>query len=125
MAALVGAACVAVLRLPLASVMIASLLSAKAGLAVAPLIVVAVAVAYLASETLTAFVDARVGAAPAATATDSPAACRSAGLSSAGNGAARRTFYQRRSRSRGSGRFMGATGVVRGLRVWSRGRSVA
>ena len=64
-AALVGAACVSVLRLPLASVMIASLLCAKAGLAVAPLIVVAVAVAYLTSETLTAFVDARIGAAPA------------------------------------------------------------
>ena len=64
MAALVGAACVSVLRLPLASVMIATLLSAKAGLAVAPLIVVAVAVAYLTSETLTAYVDARVGAAP-------------------------------------------------------------
>src|SRR4051794_12865224 len=64
-AALVGAACVSVLRLPLASVMIATLLSAKAGLAVAPLIIVAVAVAYLASETLTAFVDARVGADPA------------------------------------------------------------
>ena len=58
-AALIGAACVAVLRLPLASVMIATLLSAKAGLAVAPLIVVAVAVAYLTSEALTAFVDAR------------------------------------------------------------------
>jgi hypothetical protein len=64
-AALSGAACVSVLRLPLASVMIATLLSAKAGLAVAPLIVVAVAVAYLTSETLTAFVDARVGADPA------------------------------------------------------------
>ncbi len=64
-AALVGAACVSVLRLPLASVMIASLLCAKAGLAVAPLIVVAVAVAYLTSEGLTAFVDARIGAAPA------------------------------------------------------------
>ena len=61
-AALIGASCVCVLRLPLASVMIASLLSAKAGLEVAPLIVVAVAVAYLASESLTAFVDARVGA---------------------------------------------------------------
>ena len=45
--------------------MIASLLSAKAGLAVAPLIVVAVVVAYLASEALTAYVDARVGTAPA------------------------------------------------------------
>ena len=63
-AALVGAACVSVLRLPLASVMIASLLCAKAGLTVAPLIVVAVAVAYLASETLTAYIDARIGAAP-------------------------------------------------------------
>ena len=63
-AALVGAACVSVLRLPLASVMIATLLLAKAGLAAAPLIVVAVAVAYLTSESLTAFVDARIGAAP-------------------------------------------------------------
>ena len=72
-AALIGAACVSVLRLPLSSVMIASLLSIKAGLAVAPLIVVAVAVAYLASEALTAFVDARVGADPADTQTDSTA----------------------------------------------------
>ena len=64
-AALIGAACVSVLRLPLSSVMIASLLSIKAGLAVAPLIVVAVVVAYLTSEALTAYVDARVGAAPA------------------------------------------------------------
>jgi H+/Cl- antiporter ClcA len=63
-AALTGAACVSVLRLPLASVMIATLLSAKAGLAVAPLIVVAVTAAYLTSEALTAYVDARVGARP-------------------------------------------------------------
>jgi H+/Cl- antiporter ClcA len=61
-AALTGACCVAVLRLPLASVMIATLLCVKAGLAVAPLIVVAVVIAYLTSETLTAFVDERVGA---------------------------------------------------------------
>jgi H+/Cl- antiporter ClcA len=61
-AALIGACCVAVLRLPLSSVMIATLLCAKAGLAVAPLIVVGVTVAYLTSETLTAFVDERVGA---------------------------------------------------------------
>src|SRR5215471_11811994 len=61
-AALTGAACVSVLRLPLSSVMIASLLSAKAGLAVTPLVVVAVAVAYLTSEALTAYVDSRVGA---------------------------------------------------------------
>ena len=74
MAALVGAACVSVLRLPLASVMIASLLSIKAGLAVAPLIVVAVVVAYLTSEALTAYVDARVGAAPRARKAESAAA---------------------------------------------------
>jgi hypothetical protein len=65
-AALSGAMCVSILRLPLASVMIASLLCIKAGLAVAPLIVVAVVVAYLTSEALTAFVDSRVGARPEA-----------------------------------------------------------
>ena len=73
-AALIGAACVSVLRLPLASVMIAILLSVKAGLAVAPLIVVAVAVAYLTSEALTAYVDARVGAAPSRPQTENAAA---------------------------------------------------
>ena len=61
-AALTGAACVSVLRLPLSSVMIATLLCSSAGLTVAPLIVVAVAVAYLTSEALTAYLDARVGA---------------------------------------------------------------
>lgn len=61
-AALVAASCVSVLRLPLSSAMIALLLSIKAGLAVAPLVIVAVVVAYLASELLTAYVDARVGA---------------------------------------------------------------
>jgi H+/Cl- antiporter ClcA len=60
-AALVGAMCVSVLRLPLASVMIALLLTVQAGLAVAPLIVVAVVVAYLASLALTAYVDSRIG----------------------------------------------------------------
>jgi H+/Cl- antiporter ClcA len=63
-AVLVAAGCVSVIRLPLSSVMIASLLCAKAGLTVAPLIVVAVVVAYIASESLTAFVDNRVGADP-------------------------------------------------------------
>jgi hypothetical protein len=63
-AVLSGAACVSVLRLPLSSVMIASLLSAKAGLAVTPLVVVGVAVAYVTSEVLTAYLAARV--APAA-----------------------------------------------------------
>ena len=49
-AVLVGAMCVSILRLPLSSVMIATLLSASAGLAVAPLIIVAVVVAYLTSH---------------------------------------------------------------------------
>jgi H+/Cl- antiporter ClcA len=64
-AALMAATTVSVLRLPLSSVMIALLLCVKAGLAVSPLVIVAVVVAYLASEGLTAFVDARIGA-PAA-----------------------------------------------------------
>ena len=72
-AALIGAACVSVLRLPLSSVMIATLLCAKAGLAVAPLIVVAVVVAYVASEALSAFVDARIGAARTRTQADGAA----------------------------------------------------
>jgi H+/Cl- antiporter ClcA len=63
-AALVGACCVSVLRLPLASVMIATLLSARAGLEVAPLVVIAVVVAYLASEALSAYLDARIGSSP-------------------------------------------------------------
>ena len=71
--ALIAAACVSVLRLPLSSVMIALLLSVKAGLAVAPLIVVAVVVAYLTSEALTAYVDARVGAAPSRPQTENAA----------------------------------------------------
>src|SRR5262249_51622612 len=56
-AALMGAACVSVLRLPLASATIASLLSSHAGLAVAPLIIVAVVVAYLTTDGLGAYVD--------------------------------------------------------------------
>jgi hypothetical protein len=62
--ALVGASCVSVLRLPLASVLIATLLSANAGLEVAPLVVIAVVVAYLTSEALTAYVDARIDVTP-------------------------------------------------------------
>ena len=73
-AALTGAAVVSITRLPLSSVMIATLLSAKAGLAVAPLIVVAVVVAYITSETLTAFFSARVGADPTRRDTDLAAA---------------------------------------------------
>jgi hypothetical protein len=53
-AVLMGAGCVAVLRLPLSSVTIALLLTSKAGLAVAPLIVVAVVVAYVSREVLAA-----------------------------------------------------------------------
>ena len=45
--------------------MIASLLTVKAGLAVTPLVIVAVVVSYLVSEALTAYVDERVGAEPA------------------------------------------------------------
>jgi hypothetical protein len=60
-AGLVGATCVSVLRLPLSSVLIALLLGASAGLAVAPLVIVAVVVAYLVSLALTAYVDTRIG----------------------------------------------------------------
>lgn len=51
-AVLVGAACVSILRLPLASVVIALLLTTQAGLAIAPLIIVAVVVAYITTEVL-------------------------------------------------------------------------
>ena len=70
-ATLVGAACVSILRLPLSSVMIALLLSINAGLAIAPLVVVAVVVAYLVSEALTAYVDSRIAAEPAVLSTPS------------------------------------------------------
>jgi hypothetical protein len=49
-----GAACVAMRRHPLASVVIALLLTSAAGLAVAPLIIVAGTVSYIASEVLSA-----------------------------------------------------------------------
>jgi hypothetical protein len=51
-AALMGAGCVAILRLPLSSVVIALLLASKAGLVVAPLVIVAVVVAYISTEVL-------------------------------------------------------------------------
>jgi H+/Cl- antiporter ClcA len=51
-AALAGAACVSVLRMPLSSVTIALLLCHQAGLGVSPLIIVAVVIAYLATITL-------------------------------------------------------------------------
>jgi len=59
-AALVGAMCVAILRLPLSSVMIALLLTAQAGLAVAPIVIVAVVVSYLVTLALGAYVEARL-----------------------------------------------------------------
>jgi hypothetical protein len=59
-AVLVGATCVSILRLPLSSVVIALLLSTKAGLGIGPLIIVGVVVAYLASEALTAYVGDRL-----------------------------------------------------------------
>jgi hypothetical protein len=71
---LTATGCVSVLRLPLASVMIASLLCAKGGLAITPLVVVSVVVAYIATEALTAYVDSRVAPQSADTAvTESPA----------------------------------------------------
>ncbi|MDP9467802.1 MAG: chloride channel protein [Chloroflexota bacterium] len=53
-AVLMAAACVSILRLPLASVVIALLLTSQAGLTVAPLIIVAVVVAYITTEGLSA-----------------------------------------------------------------------
>ena len=51
-AVLMGAAVVSILRLPLASVVIVSLLTSQAGLVVTPLIIVAVVVAYITTEVL-------------------------------------------------------------------------
>jgi H+/Cl- antiporter ClcA len=49
-----GAGCVSILRLPLASVVIALLLTSQAGLSLAPLIIVGVVVAYITTEGLSA-----------------------------------------------------------------------
>ena len=49
----IGAMCVVMLRLPLTSVLLATLLLLSDGLAVMPLVIVAVAVAYVASARLT------------------------------------------------------------------------
>jgi len=51
-AVLVAAGCVSILRLPLASVVIGLLLTTQAGLTIAPLIIVAVVVAYISTEML-------------------------------------------------------------------------
>jgi hypothetical protein len=49
----IGAMCVVMLRLPLTSVLLATLLLLSDGLAVMPLVIVAVAVAYVAAARLT------------------------------------------------------------------------
>jgi hypothetical protein len=53
-AVLMGAGVVSILRLPLSSVVVALLLTSKAGLGVAPLIIVAVVTAYITTEVLSA-----------------------------------------------------------------------
>jgi H+/Cl- antiporter ClcA len=68
-AVLMGAACVSMLRLPLSSVVIALLLTSSAGLAVGPLIIVAVTTAYVTTEVLTA----RLGVAAKRAPADEPA----------------------------------------------------
>jgi chloride channel protein, CIC family len=60
-AALMGAMCVSMLRLPLASVIIALVLAGSAGVATAPLIIVAVVVAYVSVEGLYALRESLVG----------------------------------------------------------------
>lgn len=59
-AALVGATCVSMLRLPLSSVVIATLLCGKAGLGIAPMVVLAVVSAHLVTAGLSAYVEQRV-----------------------------------------------------------------
>jgi H+/Cl- antiporter ClcA len=71
-AVLMAAACVSMLRLPLSSVVIAMLLTSSAGLAVGPLIIVAVATAYITTEVLAARL--APGAKPAAGEAKRPAA---------------------------------------------------
>jgi chloride channel protein, CIC family len=53
-AILMGAACVSMLRLPLSSVVIATLLTSSAGIGVGPLVIVSVTTAYIATELLSA-----------------------------------------------------------------------
>jgi chloride channel protein, CIC family len=74
-AALMGAGVVSILRLPLSSVVIALRLTSKAGLGVAPLIIVAVTVAYSTTEVLS---ERRVSAAQSTVPLDSQAAATAA-----------------------------------------------
>ena len=80
-AALMGAMCVSMLRLPLASVIIALILAGSAGVATAPLIIVAVVVAYVTVEVLSALRASLVGA----PSTDQTIATAKAGAAPAGS----------------------------------------
>jgi hypothetical protein len=80
-AALMGAMCVSMLRLPLASVIIALVLAGSAGVATAPLIIVAVVVAYVTVEVLSALRASLVGA----PSTDQTIATAEAGAAPAGS----------------------------------------
>jgi len=71
-AVLMAAAAVSILRLPLSATIIALLLTSKAGIGTAPLIIVAVAAAYLTIQTLTA--DRSHGTSTTAAAAPQPAA---------------------------------------------------
>ena len=65
-AVLMAAAAVSILRLPLSATIITLLLTSKAGIAVGPLIIVAVVVAYLTTQTLTPGPASAAAAGPAA-----------------------------------------------------------
>jgi H+/Cl- antiporter ClcA len=71
-AALAGAMAVSILKLPLASVVLALLLTGSAGAATAPIIIVAVVVAYITTQSLSAADRSQVSA-PEQTSTDRPA----------------------------------------------------
>jgi H+/Cl- antiporter ClcA len=72
-AVLMGAACVSMLRLPLSSIIIALLLTSSAGLAVSPLVIVAVTTAYITTEVLSERFESR-GQGAAEEAPQNPAA---------------------------------------------------
>jgi len=68
----IGAGTVAILRLPLSAIVIASLLTSKSGPGAEPLVIVGVAVAYLATLKLSAMQTARQSARPAGSAAPTP-----------------------------------------------------
>ena len=88
-AVLMAAACVSILKLPLSCAIITLVLTSRAGLGASPLIVIAVVVAYLTIESLSAMrtkLTPAAGIAPDATETD---AHQSAGGDSSPKGEAR------------------------------------